>query len=290
MARIHRFRKLTESIEQGNVFDFQKIFKEKLEETLHQKQDQFIKSLIEEIDQEQSIVNKISNSAKSFGGSFDSYNDGVVSLSFPNKKATQDFADYLDSDENVDSYDIYCDDGSSDDDKATSLQKVTDYDADECTYTFDVYLNPENVNFSSVSINEEKEEDEEDIELDDEETDEDEDEEDMDEACKSKKSMKEDYTHVSTGTSVGLGFAEWLIEAKKEIVVRAGKKVVKMSCPIGQQWDDTNKKCVVMTSQEVRKRHLAGIKAAKKRLPKIAKIEKRKAFSLKKRAQLGLNV
>ena len=68
---------------------------------------------------------------------------------------------------------------------------------------------------------------------------------------------------------------------KKKIVIRAGKRVVKMVCAKNFKYDPKKKQCVKMKSSEIVSRRKASLKAAKKRAAKSAQIAKKRAKSLK---------
>ncbi len=78
------------------------------------------------------------------------------------------------------------------------------------------------------------------------------------------------------------------VKATKKIVVRGGRKVIKMSCPPGFKFDPKVKACIKLSAAQQRTASKAAIKGARKRKGKGAAAAKARAKSLKKRAALGI--
>jgi len=94
-------------------------------------------------DEEMEVVTRIQVAARGFGSDSGSYVDGIIELHLRNKQAAFDFADYLDSDDDVYDYEL----------RATYNDRLkgysTEVDIDDIdddgnyTFTFDIELNPD---------------------------------------------------------------------------------------------------------------------------------------------------
>lgn len=269
----HDFKKeVAKRLDENNVFEFRELIREKLNKAYIKEQKKVMKSIVEEIDPELAIATEIESAAKSFGGYDSLYDQGVLEITVPGKGAALDFAAYLDSNSNVDNYEVSAEAGDS----GSPVDLEDETGGDDAAFLFTIYMVTSFVTFDPVEIEEsaEIEDDEED------ETEEDEAEEDEIEENKGKKCIKE-------SNFLGIVARKWLTEAEKTVVFRDGKKKVKMQCPPGQKWDVKQNKCVVIDAAERRRMHQQGISTAKKIAGKLAQIVKKRNRTLVKRTAAG---
>lgn len=296
MARLMNFRTLVaESLEAGDAMKFKEIFKEKLEDSYIRQQKTIVEGIHEQTDPEASMVTAIQSAGKSYGAKQFVYDQGVLSVTVPTGQSALDFANFLDENENVDSYEVYkvVEDG---DEGATDLEKMVE--GDESDYEFTVYLVTDNVRFEAYEIEEQMKSDEEEssedesAEEDSTESSEDENaEEDSEDSGKCEKDMEEGKCgkkkKAVMETFEPMDYRDWLTEVAKVVTFQAGLKKIKMQCPPGQKWNPTTRKCEKMSAAENRKRHIDAIKAARKRAPRLAMIAKKRAKSMAKRISSG---
>ena len=88
-----------------------------------------------------------------------------------------------------------------------------------------------------------------------------------------------------------LSFSQFLDEANWERVNRVRGGQIQRRKMISQRpgYRMQDGKLVRMTSMEKRKRHLAQVKAARKRKPMMARILRRRKLSLRRRQSAGIN-
>jgi hypothetical protein len=262
MARLMSFKEMiAKSLEEGDAMEFQQVMKARLNEKFLGKQ----KVLFEDMGPENAMVTAVQNAAKSFSGYGFEYDQGVLTITVANKDAVTDLANYLDSNEDVDSYTLNAM-SSSDEDDAVDLE--TSEEGTE--FVFTVYFKTDNVTFDGVTTEE--------IETD----------EEVDEETgePKEKVISEDEVIVNEGFQP-ISMKKWLLEAKRIVVFHAGLKKIKMLCPPGQKWDSKKSKCLRMSAQENRMRHTSQLIGAKKRAPKEVQMTKKRNVSLKKRVAAG---
>lgn len=257
---------VAESLSQSDVSVFREVIKRKLNESFTGHQKQLFINLTEENDPETSMVTAVQSASKSYGGYDFNYDQGVLEVTVPGKTASLQFAEYLDGNVDVDSYEVNPTEGS----EGTPVDLEDETGGDDIDYTFSVFFVTDNVNFDPVEIEEKKCDEEEEPDEDEKGGEDEDDEEEL------KESRFE-----------GISARGWLSEAKKVVTFRAGLKKIKMQCPPGQKWNASENKCVIMNAAENRKRHLKGLVGAKKRMSKMSMIVKKRAKSLAKRVAAG---
>lgn len=239
---------IKDAIKNELPLQFQKLIKQSLSDKLTKRTKDLFEQSDSEKNGEMTIVSKIEGAIKSYSGSDFSYKEGVITLDVSDKEAASNIIDYLESNPDVDSYDVTALVGEN------YSEEEVDLDAEDnvsAKFEFNIYIKTDNVKFDSEDI-------------------------------------EEDFSEGDTElTEEFKGAERYLLEAKKEVVFRGAKKVVKMACPPGQKWNAGLKKCVRMTAQEVRTRHVSAIKASKKRAPKMRQIAIKRAKSMKKRISAG---
>lgn len=279
MARRMNFRTLVaESLEAGDAMKFKDVIREKLYKTYLNHQKSIVTSIQEQGDPETSMVIQVESASKSYGGKDFMYDQGVLSVTVPTGQAALNFANYLDENENVDSYEVWRID-ETDQGGPTDLEKLVE--GDDSDYEFTVYFVTDNVRFESFELSEQMDDEEEDEEDGEGESDSEcEDEGEMEEGkCKKKAPMQESFEPID--------YRDWLDEVTKVVTFQAGLKKIKLQCPPGQKWNPTLKKCEKMSAAENRKRHIEAIKAARKRAPKTAMMAKKRSKSMAKRVAAG---
>ena len=255
-----------DSLKNETPLQFQNAIRTRLADELSRQ----AKTLFEQSEQngEMSVVAAIQNAARSYGASDMSYNEGVLTLTVPGKDAALHLIDYLEENDDVDSYDLTGETADASDDDPIDLEALSnDY---EVQFEFEIYINPDLVQLDAEDVGEA-----------------DEDEEPGETTVGESVEEEEDIDTLDE-TPDFVGAEKYLLEAKRIVVVRGAKKIIKMQCGPGQKWDPKHKKCVKLTSKELRDRKLGAKKGARKRRTKLVQINKKRAMSLKKRSSFGL--
>lgn len=216
--RLIQDKSLSNSIKTGNAYDAKNAITRKLNETLKRKM-----GLVYE-DSDSDYNNpflELSITAKTFGGEEPIENNGVIGIYFSSKQAVQDFADYLEDNKYVESYEINASLNNpkpdSDSIKSVDLESIED----DSIYKFEIllYLYPEYVQIT------------------DDETDED------DEYLDIEDSVYENYKFIPS---------EPIHEVVRKIRINSRNvKSIKMKCTRGFKYDPTISACVKIGGAEL---------------------------------------
>lgn len=253
---------LAEAIRNGNVYDFKQTLKTKLKQVATRK----IGLVVEETAPDANPYIVITSAAKSFGG-YDSVEEdgGVIGIYFRSKQSTEDFANYLEQSEFVESYEI---NASWQNRTKDQTQTVIDLETitDDRAYNFEViiYLYPEYSLFYDEADDSDTGGDFDDID----------------------DSVYENYEFVP---------GEPIHEVLRKIKINSrNARRIKMQCGRGFKWDPSIAACVKiggseLASMRIRSRHAVLTKRAEGAAFAV-RVKRRtlKAFKFRKMAGLGI--
>lgn len=266
MTRVYNKNNLIESFRDDNVL----LFKEETTNLLnHIYEDKLIdlkKSLYEtKATEEESAVTEIESASKSYGGGNYSYGEGVLYITVPNKQAALDFSKYLDSNDNVVSYEVAVELDKAEN-SIVDLESLTSDVIAE--FTFIIFLKSDFINYEPVLFSKETI-----------------DPTNYDQLISNLQNptINESLDETTIGLSEATG--KKIIKFKR--VGDVIEKLIKIQCPPGQKFDPTAKQCVVESAKERRDRHISQLEAAKKRGAEIAQIQKRTERTMNVRSKAG---
>lgn len=149
----------TAALVNGDILNFQKAVKARLYDNFNQSLEKFnfnVENKLTE-DLESDVRADIEAAARSLGGNNPIYDQGVLAIDFENKKAVEDFSDWLDACDNIESYEINILFDNENEDTESKTEIELDDIKDDTNYTFEfiIYLDPEIVTYSDEGDEEE---------------------------------------------------------------------------------------------------------------------------------------
>lgn len=266
MTKVYSKNNLIESFRDDNVLLFKEETTNLLNKIYEDKLDNLKKSLFETKEtEEETVVTTIQTASKSYGGGNYSYGEGVLYITVPNKQAALDFSKYLDSNDNVVSYEVAVELDKTEN-SIVDLESLTSDVIAE--FTFIIFLKSDFINYEPVLFSKETI-----------------DPSDHDKLINHLQNPT--INESSDETLIGLSEATGKKIIKFKRVGDVIEKLIKIQCPPGQKFDPNSKQCIVESAKERRDRHIAQLEAAKKRGAEIAQIQRKTERTMNVRSKAG---
>lgn len=216
---------LVEGLTTDSALDAHQAIRMKLDEMLNRKL-----NMIKESDDQRNAALEIKMAAMTYGGGNVDDHNGVIIVYFDNKRAATDYADWLETQETVETYEINTmpQVGTGDHPNAIEMELMTD--PLQCNFQIIAYLYPEYTSFD-YDFDGDGDEDESDVAL----------------AGGTDGALVDIDEPHDIDESV-----EVLDEVTRKIRVNSrGVKSIKMKCTQGFRWDPTLQACIKISGQEL---------------------------------------